>query len=1005
MALSVGRNNGRLVGEGYPLIEAQENPLALSKRLVEKLGSEDLIDVAELTEKQPRLFRDWSQVDSLYNGRYVMSLSMMLTAAALNEVNGALALMARLTRIVYSYEKNWGEQFQEVILTEWPEQSPTSIPQGISFLNFMRVGRTTAYAATVHVPNALICDPNFSDTRLKHLFQGLNKTAAYTMQRKFALALAMRPFRNFVDKMMFHNDGKIVLEELYHYWTHHAFKGIKKEYELMSTIAEAADKYPQKDTLVVPQGVEWTLVNLVAEQAEKYRGRILDMTDGDIGRAAQDFALLEHQPDGTFRKGLGRGGTMVLCKMPDFQAVGFAGDADGCQPLLRELRLAGSTPFASPSFDNFEIPDGRRLGVSLLDMTASDSSAKIFTLSEALRETKCGLIFDASGRAAYERLLKMPVSAEERRILSSPTGYETPDENVMRAAESAKTYDNVGGFRMRPPGARSAGGLAERVGQICEAQLPTRYLLAGARALLEGARAKRGDFTTLDPAKQSEHIRGELSAMFSVNITAMPKAKHIRDTVNDSDEMLELIAETSVDMGLARPGPGGAKGAVVYTKPLEQLFHYTPDAAAKLLEPWKPTLSALVEKQTAVAKPILNELVVRIRGADTDTAKIEAHVRHAIAQFESLGLRPEGALPSLKEEHVRAFVSALPATSTLAASKIVPRTDTAVWGRANALLDASGFDVSPTGVGPRQKQGDAMLDPSRPAQLAVLSPDMTSEELAVLTLIFTRPFDLDTCVRMASIGIPIVTGQLERWAMTFYTLSALVAKSDEVGDTIMTPMRVTVTSRGVRRITDFTEEFAMGQRWNNPDALVDLPSLFGAGVGGGMNTRVVTDVRGVQAIVRGVNVATRADVMFVPRSPGERTLHYPMNWLGDVWQKTDVMGVDTRQPLYYTVSGYRLYREYIGQQALALFRSAIRIDVVLGSNGSVGMPAQVVVERMPTMKPRADGAYDIPVNGTGPIGAMNMQHPANEPHIVFKGRGGLFGLDPTKGTLPAIAAY
>jgi hypothetical protein len=438
---------------------------------------------------------------------------------------------------------------------------------------------------------------------------------------------------------------------------------------------------------------------------------------------------------------------------------------------------------------------------------------------------------------------------------------------------------------------------------------------------------------------------------------------------------------------------------------LLHIFAYATEAATKLLDQWKDTLSSFLEKQPSVAQPILADLAKRLKGADTDTAKVEAHVRHAIAQFEHLGLRVDGPLPALKEEHVRAFASALPPTSALAASKTIPRTDTAVWGRANAVLDAAGFDVLPDPSGTRPLVANAILDESRRAQLDALSPDMTTEELAVLALIFTRPFNLDTCVRMASIGIPVVVGQLERWALTFYTLSALVAKSDEVGDTIMTPMRVTVTSRGVRRITDFTEEFAMGQRWNNPDALVDLPSLFGAGIGAGWNTRLVRDVRGVQAVIKGQDVSTRADGFFVPRSPGERSLHYPMNWSGELWQKPDLMGAEARQPLYHTVSGYRLYRAYIGDEAYRSFKATLKVETILGSNGSVGMPAQCVVERMPTMKAGADGTYSIALNGTGPIGPMNMQHPMNEPHIVFRGRGGLFGLDPGKGSFPAITAY
>jgi hypothetical protein len=146
-------------------------PIQYAKTLTNKFGSEDLIDSAELAQRGPRMFRDWNDVDKLYDKRQLTALSKMITGAALNEVNGALALLVRCSELVYSYERNWLEFYQDVILTSWPEQSPTSIPQGISFISFTREGSQTAYAASVAMPNAVLCDPNFGDTRLQHMLQ------------------------------------------------------------------------------------------------------------------------------------------------------------------------------------------------------------------------------------------------------------------------------------------------------------------------------------------------------------------------------------------------------------------------------------------------------------------------------------------------------------------------------------------------------------------------------------------------------------------------------------------------------------------------------------------------------------------------------------------------------------------------------------------------------------------------------------------------------------------
>jgi hypothetical protein len=87
-------------------------PIAYAKTLTNKFGSEDLIDSAELAQRGPRMFRDWNDVDKLYDKRQLTALSKMITGAALNEVNGALALLVRCSELVYSYERNWLEFYQ-----------------------------------------------------------------------------------------------------------------------------------------------------------------------------------------------------------------------------------------------------------------------------------------------------------------------------------------------------------------------------------------------------------------------------------------------------------------------------------------------------------------------------------------------------------------------------------------------------------------------------------------------------------------------------------------------------------------------------------------------------------------------------------------------------------------------------------------------------------------------------------------------------------------------------
>lgn len=261
--------------------------------------------------------------------------------------------------------------------------------------------------------------------------------------------------------------------------------------------------------------------------------------------------------------------------------------------------------------------------------------------------------------------------------------------------------------------------------------------------------------------------------------------------------------------------------------------------------------------------------------------------------------------------------------------------------------------------------------------------------MAALAVFLTRPFTLETCVAMARIGVPIITGSIERWAQTFRCLSMLVLKSDEVCQTIMTPMRATLSAEGVRRITHFTFDFMMGQRWLNPAALVELPNMFPAEFVGGMNHRLITSLKEFHGYLKGVNYTTRADCIFVPRSVGEVTVDYPGNLFGEMWQKPDRMGEATEQVMYRTHSGHVLFRHYMQSQKQQLMQQME--ETVRTGNGSTSrVQIQVVVERACTKRADDKGEYRIDWPGTGPLGPVMMNDPANSPHAIYNGSRGSF---------------
>ena len=574
-------------------------------------------------------------------------------------------------------------------------------------------------------------------------------------------------------------------------------------------------------------------------------------------------------------------------------------DVHGFQPLLRELRLAVAYEFPNPQFHS-RPADGRRLGVAVLNMKRNDSQWHVITLADAIQHTRCGWIFggnnptDRRGEADDNKYVAALTAARrdnDERVLRSlrvPGSYEAPTVEAAKTIRNAKAYTEMYGWRDVPPGANTDGGKAVTVGGICVAQLPSAYLVGGAKAYVRahsggvlgeaiglGEDADRARIARIQP------IVNTLNQDFGLTLVAakVPKIPR-RGPVNTPEETKRWLdtyykALTTEELpGFAAQATGGIG---------ERILGLLPDSPFERLHQWDATLASLAKVDENAHRSILKTIEDRVKPLGDDIARIDTHIRHVIAGFEkmglSLGTAPKQAVPG---EALAQFVASLPSPASLATSKIVPRSATGVpWAKASSL--GAGLDVA-------GKEDDAFSDATqRFTDLAPMLGGLSDAELITLIIFLTRPFTLETCVAMARIGVPIITGSIERWAQTFRCLSMLVLKSDEVCQTIMTPMRATLSSEGVRRITHFTFDFLMGQRWLNPDALVELPNMFPAEFIGGMNHRLIGSLDEFHKYLKGVNYTTRADCIFVPRSVGEMTVEYPGNLFGEMWQKPDRM--------------------------------------------------------------------------------------------------------------------
>jgi hypothetical protein len=532
----------------------------------------------------------------------------------------------------------------------------------------------------------------------------------------------------------------------------------------------------------------------------------------------------------------------------------------------------------------------------VLNMKRNDSQWQVITLADAIQHTRCGWIFGGNNTTdrrgvvdddKYRAALATAVNKDERvlRSLSVPGSYEAPTVEAAKTIRNAKAYTEMYGWRDVPPGANSLGVKATTVGGISVAQLPSAYLVGGAKAFVR-ANSIGGGFAAPGAAAAAVRIAGlqpviaQLNQSFGLNLAPDGVPDVVRRLVaNDAEEVARWLRDYYDNLtGGAPPALESREGGIG-----ARLLGLLPDSSFDRLREWDATLASLAKVDEASHRSIIKTIEERVRPQGEDIARIDAHVRHVVAGLEKLGLTPGTPVKQpLPADQVAQFVASLPSPASLAASKIIPRSVSgAPWGKASAL--GAGLQVGGNPIVPFPDLS------GRYGDLAPFLGALNDAELITLVVFLTRPFSLETCVTMARIGVPIITGSLERWAQTFRCLSMLVLKSDEVCQTIMTPMRATLSSEGVRRITHFTFDFLMGQRWLNPDALVELPNMFPAEFVGGMNHRIIRSMDEFHKYLKGVNYTTRADCIFVPRSVGEMTVEYPGNLFGEMWQKPDRM--------------------------------------------------------------------------------------------------------------------
>jgi hypothetical protein len=640
-------------------------------------------------------------------------------------------------------------------------------------------------------------------------------------------------------------------------------------------------------------------------------------------------------------------------------------------------------------------------------MTPTGAHWVPFHLAEAVASNGCGWIFDKNGIESsedYDHVLAAVAKADSNADfnMENPEAYERPDEQRKRVIERAKTYDDMHHWRSFPLGAvrnpaYGAAGeprfiLAPTVGQMVEAQLNTAYLGKMAKAWVRQATRLPGGVT-------AERINDAFGTDFTDPLF-IPPAR--RTGAVGSTEWNAYFSQVHHRLrggagAAAAPAPG-ARGPGILAARLTQ-------HAAGMLKPFGGVLTSLAGSEHGRA--ILDEMDRRLESCGDDTSKVDAHVKHALEKLDSLGLRPGTASPVAAREHAAEFIRSLPPTAALAATKVLPRTD-AVWAPAGVVLAAS-----PDIAAADRLVGAPALSIMSWTRVAEMEKDFAShskESLAVLVAIMAMPFTIPTIQRLAHLGMPIVSGSIERYSsrrplsplsarprygMMFRGSSMLLLKSGETVDNIQTPMTTTLSSHGPRRKTGFTWNFGQGFRWIDKSAITEMPCAMPEEFGGGMNTTLMENLDELRALLLGrSNPQTRADCLFVPCPVTERTKHYPANFLAEIVQRDDSMGDRSQQIMsapcpspwshpwrYRKHSGHQLMRRLLGASRDPMEAQILeRVDHLVYNSlamhhGAKMHAACIVIHRGATMGySGSTQKYDKQRPGTGPFGAMRMHH-------------------------------
>ena len=413
-----------------------------------------------------------------------------------------------------------------------------------------------------------------------------------------------------------------------------------------------------------------------------------------------------------------------------------------------------------------------------------------------------------------------------------------------------------------------------------------------------------------------------------------------------------------------------------------------------------------------MANDVLDALADRVVRYREDAGHLEAVI---LSSLDVLAKQPgvvisAGRPLAAPAAAIEAFRLHSPSAEVIrnASRKVTPASHAAEFGKSTAFSvslrqhmqgPALGGNISIVGAGTDVATtrplpiATSRFDPNDIANspLFKMRADLRGDELYMFLQICRIVLSPANISRLAKYGLPVIGGRLERYDMLFSTFSCQVMRKGD--DTVITHISPITEELGAktqegRTILTTTQHHGL-QFMNGGKYMNELCNVFPHKFLGGMNVRIASDIsQHFHTLFFGnatYNRNTHPNLFFWMTPRSETKNEWPQFAMGEVMEPT---GFEARAANLF----FHLSSAHVLQRELLTDAAGDHVPQILGRitsnllNGPSHNPlVQIVVHNAYTWGyDMQSKRYSVPLPGTGPLGARELNDPRNC-HFVYNG--------------------